>query len=134
MYPSFLKAFLSLFVLTLSYLVPFFVHPFGQDFKLKKESNPWVNLLQSSPLLSEERAEEINSLSAPARLSLGEKIKLNQATVKDLGYLPGIGEKTAEKIIAERQRVGAFKKLEDLMHIKGIKEKKFAKIKPQLEL
>jgi competence protein ComEA len=43
--------------------------------------------------------------------------------------LPGIGEKTAEKIIELRTERGKFKKLDELMDVKGIGEVKFNKIK-----
>ena len=43
--------------------------------------------------------------------------------------LPGIGEKTAEKIIELRKERGKFNTLEELMNVKGIGEVKFNKIK-----
>ena len=42
--------------------------------------------------------------------------------------LPGVGEKTAAAIIEMRAHV-PFRKAEDLMNVKGIGEKKFAKMK-----
>lgn len=62
--------------------------------------------------------------------SLKEKsIDINKADIQELVKLPGIGEKTAEKIIELRKEMGNFKKLEDLMEVKGIGEVKFNKIK-----
>ena len=62
--------------------------------------------------------------------ALAEKsINLNKAGISDLVKLPGIGEKTAEKIIQLRNERGKFKRLEELMDIKGIGEVKFNKIK-----
>jgi comEA protein len=61
---------------------------------------------------------------------LAEKsINLNTAGLDELMRLPGIGEKTAEKIIELRSERGKFKKLEELMDVKGIGEVKFNKIK-----
>ncbi len=57
-------------------------------------------------------------------------VNLNSATVDQLETLPGIGRKTAERIIEFRQRNGGFKKIEELMNVKGIGEKSFLKIKP----
>lgn len=56
-------------------------------------------------------------------------VNLNTATVSQIASLPGIGEKTAERIIEYREKNGGFKKVEDLMNVKGIGEKSFLKLK-----
>jgi len=62
--------------------------------------------------------------------TLTEKsIDINSADINELTILPGIGEKTAEKIIELRTERGKFKKLDELMDVKGIGEVKFNKIK-----
>jgi competence protein ComEA len=48
--------------------------------------------------------------------------------------LPGIGPSIAARIIAHREQVGLFQSLEDLMLIKGIKERLFAKLKDHISL
>lgn len=63
------------------------------------------------------------------RVALNIPININKATLDDLMLIPGIGEKTALQIIQFREHSGRFRKLEDLMKIRGIKEKKFAKLK-----
>jgi competence protein ComEA len=57
-------------------------------------------------------------------------INLNTATAEQLQSLPGIGPKTAERVLEYRQKNGPFKKIEELMNVKGIGEKSFLKIKP----
>ena len=59
-------------------------------------------------------------------------VNLNSATLEDLATLPGIGEKTAAKILEYREKNGPFKKVEELMNVQGIGEKSFLKLKPQL--
>jgi len=62
--------------------------------------------------------------------TLAEKsININTAGVNELIKLPGIGEKTAEKIIQLRNERGKFKGLDELMDVRGIGEVKFNKIK-----
>jgi competence protein ComEA len=57
-------------------------------------------------------------------------LNLNTATAAQLEALPGIGKATAERIVEYRQKSGGFKKVEDLMNVKGIGEKNFLKLKP----
>jgi len=57
-------------------------------------------------------------------------INLNTATVEQLDRLPGVGPKTAALIVEYRQKNGGFKKVEDLMNVRGIGEKSFLKLKP----
>jgi competence protein ComEA len=64
----------------------------------------------------------------PARAAT--PVNLNTATADELEALPGIGPATATRIVEYRQKNGPFKKIEDLMNIKGIGEKSFLKLKP----
>ena len=66
---------------------------------------------------------------APATASK-TTLNLNTATLDQLTTLPGIGPKTAERILEYRTKNGGFKKIEELMNVKGIGEKSFLKIKP----
>ena len=59
-------------------------------------------------------------------------VNLNTATVADLQDLPGIGAKTAARIIEYRQKKGPFRKIEELMNVQGIGEKSFLKLRSQL--
>jgi competence ComEA-like helix-hairpin-helix protein len=56
-------------------------------------------------------------------------INLNTAGIDELTNLPGIGLATAEKIIELRMKRGGFKKLQELLDVKGIGEKKLSNIK-----
>lgn len=61
-----------------------------------------------------------------------KSIDLNSASKEELMRISGIGEKTAENILAYRDKKGKFKTLEELMNVKGIGEAKFAKFKVYL--
>ena len=59
-------------------------------------------------------------------------VNLNTASATEFEALPGIGAKTAARIIEYRQKNGPFKKVEELMNVRGIGEKNFLKLKTQL--
>lgn len=60
------------------------------------------------------------------------KININTADGEELERLRGIGEKTAQAVIAYRAENGAFRKAEDIMEVPGIGEKTFEKIKDDI--
>ena len=60
--------------------------------------------------------------------ALSGPVNLNTASRDALMRLPGVGEKTAEAIIERRNHV-PFRRVEDIMEVKGIGEKKFEKMK-----
>lgn len=51
------------------------------------------------------------------------KVNINTATVEELISLDGIGQSFAERIVAFREKNGAFQKPEDLILVKGIGQK-----------
>jgi competence protein ComEA len=59
-------------------------------------------------------------------------ININTASAVDLETLPGVGAKTAQRIVEYRQKNGPFKKIEDLMNVRGVGEKNFLKLKGQI--
>jgi competence protein ComEA len=59
----------------------------------------------------------------------GGLVNINTAGVDELKTLPGVGPKTAEAIMAYRQEHGPFQRPEDLMEIRGIGEKKLARMR-----
>jgi len=73
--------------------------------------------------------------SRPAKASVpSSPINLNTANEAQLESLPGIGPKAAGRILEFRQKNGGFKKIEDLMNVKGIGEKNFLKLKPYISV
>jgi competence protein ComEA len=75
-------------------------------------------------------------LALPARTALPQKatspavIDINRASVEDFARLPGVGPKLAQQIVAYRTKQGPFRRVEDLMIIKGIGNKKWNALRP----
>lgn len=59
-----------------------------------------------------------------------EPLDLNTATAEQLEKLPGIGPTTAKAIVRFREKSGPFRRVEDLLAIRGITKKKLEKIRP----
>lgn len=68
--------------------------------------------------------------AAKARATAANPVNLNSASAAQLQTLPGIGASAAQRIVEYRQKNGSFKKIEELMNVKGIGEKSFLKLKP----
>jgi competence protein ComEA len=57
-------------------------------------------------------------------------VDINRASTEDFEKLPGIGPKLAQQIVAYRTRHGPFRRVEDLLIVKGIGSKKWKALRP----
>ena len=92
-------------------------------------TNPFTSLALALALALPLGAVPDRAPRAPQR-----PVNLNTATVTELMQLPRIGQKTAERIVTFRKQHGGFLRPEELMNVKGIGEKSYAKLKPFLIL
>ncbi len=61
-------------------------------------------------------------------------IDINAASTEDFQKLPGIGPKLAKRIVNFRQKHGPFRRVEDLLAIRGVGIKKWKAIRPFLRV
>ncbi len=72
------------------------------------------------------------SFTVRQRYLLGEKVDINRASPEEISLVPGISDEVAGAVVTERHRRGGFRRPEDLLHVRGIKDKKLKKILPFL--
>ena len=84
-------------------------------------------LLQSSQAKQPDRSEKTPRVPVFV-------IDINQASSEDFEKLPGIGPKLAQQIVAYRQKHGPFRRVEELMVIKGIGVKKWKALRPHVRV
>lgn len=70
------------------------------------------------------------AISPAAKQPPAKPLNLNAATADQLAQLPGIGPKTAQSIVDFRNASGPFRRVEDLLAIRGISRRKLEAIRP----
>ena len=70
--------------------------------------------------------------AAAAPSTVSGVVNVNTASAEQIAFLPRVGIKLAQRVVEYRKTNGAFKKVEDLMEVKGVGEKLFVALKPHL--
>jgi comEA protein len=76
----------------------------------------------------------LNAAEKPAAAGNDKLVNINTADAGQLINLPQIGPKMAQRILDFRKSNGSFKRVQDLMKVKGIGEKVFAKLQPLITI
>lgn len=69
-------------------------------------------------------ADEPTTPAHSAGITAEGKVVLNLANAADFRKLPGVGQKRAEALLALRQKLGKFRRVSDLLRVKGIGPKR----------
>ena len=72
--------------------------------------------------------------SAPRAAPASAAIDLNRATAEELRALPGVGPVVAERIVALRSSRGGFRRVEELVDVKGVGARTLERIAPLVKL
>lgn len=60
------------------------------------------------------------ALSAPQKLTVGQRLDLNAATAEELAAIPGLGREVAGALVAERAKVRCFSRWEQIDAVPGV--------------
>ncbi|PWN08169.1 ComEA family DNA-binding protein [Rhodohalobacter mucosus] len=90
--------------------------------------------VQESRLHPAQIVDGMDELAAEPARSDPEKININTATAEELMRLPGIGPAYADRIVEWRRENGRFVRIEQLLEIRGIGEKRLEKLRPYIVL
>lgn len=77
-------------------------------------------------------ADVIKPISSEVAQGKPNLININTASISELVELPGIGIKTAERIVDYREKKGPFRKIDTITRVKGIGPKLFEKIRNRI--
>jgi competence protein ComEA len=69
-------------------------------------------------------------LTVRQKFLLGTRVDINLVDYKEISGLPGISDTVARAVVEEREKRGGFRRPEDLLSVRGIKEKRLKKILP----
>jgi competence ComEA-like helix-hairpin-helix protein len=72
------------------------------------------------------------SVAQPKKPLPTKPLDLNTATFQQLQQLPTVGPVAANAIVTFRIKSGPFRKVEDLLAVKGFTKKRLAKIRPYI--
>jgi competence ComEA-like helix-hairpin-helix protein len=90
-------------------------------------------LRQKHARVDEDQARLAAPDGAVGALVRGRKMDVNTASARDLELLPGIGPALASRIVAFREKHGAFASVEDLAWVRGIGPKTLGRARPMLK-
>ena len=90
--------------------------------------------IQDSLSSEEVHTASIDSITVKSVLLASGKVNINTATREELERLPRIGPAMAQRILTYRQTHGPFRKIEDLVNVKGIGPKTLDRLKDKVSL
>jgi competence protein ComEA len=85
-----------------------------------------------------ESSSDVPKPQSPAQTKAGAernpRININRATIAELKTLPGVGEATAQRIFAYRSKNPPFRRVEELLIIRGISRNRLEQLRNRIRL
>ncbi len=73
---------------------------------------------------------EVPAAAAQSGVAIEGVVNVNTASIEELQLLPGVGPARARAILEAREHLGGFKRVEDLLEVKGIGPVALEKLRP----
>ena len=73
-------------------------------------------------------------LGAQKKPGPAQPININTAGVEELTKLPGVGPATAKAIVHQRERHGPYRRVEELLIVRGISRARLRAIRPYIRV
>jgi competence ComEA-like helix-hairpin-helix protein len=88
---------------------------------------------QWGPEKGQEKTRSVGTFNSNSPLE-SEKININLASAEELQSLPGIGVVTAKRIVDYRKKNPPFRKIEELLIIRGISKNRLEQIRNRISV
>jgi competence protein ComEA len=108
--------------------------PESRSIAAKKKATEFKNMAEAVDSLYILSHDSVNLLATDTSDINQKPVNLNTATLEELITVPHIGPVTAEKIIEYRNEHGKFKRIDDILKIKGIGVKTLERIKGEVTI
>jgi len=99
-----------------------------------RESPPSVCAAGSVGCRPADAGADAAGAQPPKAVTADGRVILNLATEDDLVQLPGIGVKRAQAIVALRTRLGRFRRVEDLLRVRGLGPRLLRRLRPHVAI
>jgi competence protein ComEA len=101
---------------------------------------PAADVADAAAPAADEHATDAGAEAVPTDAAVADgggvtadgRVILNAASEDELRRLPGIGPSKAKAIVALRAKLGRFKRVEDLLRVRGIGRRSLARMRPLL--
>jgi competence ComEA-like helix-hairpin-helix protein len=88
-----------------------------------------VKLPRHAAVAGNLRTSELTPGNSVPGATAAKRININTASGEELERLPGIGKGLAARIVEHRERHGAFRRVEHLIIVRGISERRFEELR-----